>query len=188
MDLKNAMDIIYGEQLHRLQPRTADAIRDLQEERLKKTETDIVRMSKENTAFLGTNFEEPLDENADIRFAHLLFVNRASKALGVAPYIHSKMDGNSEYKESMGRIAADAHRSTVYHELMHAFTDEAVTVDVKKGKYRLALPSDANWKDDKFGGLAVDRNAQELPEELQDEAEEAIGRALKNELKNLSRF
>lgn len=183
VDLKNAMDIIYGEQLHRLQPRTADAIRDLQEERLKKTKTDIVRMSKENTAFLGTNFEEPLDKNADIRFAHLLFVNRASKALGVAPYIHSKMDDNSEYKESMGRIVADAHRSTVYHELMHAFTDEAVTVDVKKGKYRLALPSDANWKDDKFGGLTVDRNAQELPEELQDDAEEAIGRALKNELK-----
>lgn len=183
VDLENAVDIIYGEQLHRLQPLTVSDISDLQEKRLEKTEADIIRMNKENTAFLGTNFAEPLDKNADIQFAHLLFVNRASKALGVAPYIHSKMDDDSEYKESTGRIVADAHRSAVYHELMHAFTDEAVTIDVKKGKYRLATPSDANWKDNKFGGLVVDRDAQDVPEELQDAAEDAIRDALKNELR-----
>ena len=182
VDLTNAMDIIYGKQLHRLQPQIVSDIRDLQNERLKKTRADIIRMSKENAAFLGTNFAEPLDKNADIQFAHLLFVNMASKALGVAPYIHSKIDDDSEYKESMGRIVADAHRSTVYHELMHAFTDEAVTIDVKKGKYRLATPSDANWKDNKFGGLVVNRDAQDVPEELQNDAEDAIRDALENEI------
>ena len=64
VDLKKAMDIIYGEQLHRLQPQTVSDIRDLQNERLKKTGADIIRMSKENAAFLGTNFAEPLDKNA----------------------------------------------------------------------------------------------------------------------------
>lgn len=188
VDLKNAMDIIYGEQLHRLQPLTVSDISDLHEKRLEKTSADITRMSKENTAFLGANFEEPLNKNEDIQFAHLLFVNRASKALGVAPYIHNMMNSGGEYKESMGRIATDAHRSTVYHELMHAFTDEAVTIDVKKGKYRLATPGDANWKDNEFGGLVVNRNAQDVPEELQDDAEDAIRDALKNELRESLRI
>lgn len=188
VDLKNAMDIIYGEQLHRLQPLTVSDISDLHEKRLEKTGADITRMSKENTAFLGANFEEPLNKNEDIQFAHLLFVNRASKALGVAPYIHNMMNSGGEYKESMGRIATDAHRSTVYHELMHAFTDEAVTIDVKKGKYRLATPGDANWKDNEFGGLVVNRDAQDVPEELQDDAEDAIRDALKNELRESRRI
>lgn len=188
VDLKNAMDIIYGEQLHRLQPLTVSDISDLHEKRLEKTGADITRMSKENTAFLGANFEEPLNKNEDIQFAHLLFVNRASKALGVAPYIHNMMNSGGEYKESMGRITTDAHRSTVYHELMHAFTDEAVTIDVKKGKYRLATPGDANWKDNEFGGLVVNRDAQDVPEELQDDAEDAIRDALKNELRESRRI
>lgn len=188
VDLKNAMDIIYGEQLHRLQPLTVSDISDLHEKRLEKTGADITRMSKENTAFLGANFEEPLNKNEDIQFAHLLFVNRASKVLGVAPYIHNMMNDGGEYKESMGKIVTDAHRSTVYHELMHAFTDEAVTIDVKKGKYRLATPGDANWKDNEFGGLVVNRNAQDVPEELQDDAEDAIRDALKNELRESLRI
>lgn len=182
VDLLNAIDIIYGKQLHELKPLTVDAIRDLSSELLGTPKEDVIRMSKENTAFLGANLKGHLDKNVNVQFAHTLFVNRASNTLGVAPYIASRLNKDSGYKESMGRIVADDHRSTVYHELMHAFTDEAVTIDVAKGKYRLALPSDANWKDEKFGGLAVDRNAQELPEDLKDDAEEAIGRALKKEL------
>jgi hypothetical protein len=183
VDLPNAIDIIYGKQLHELKPLTVDAIRDLSSERLGITKEDVIRMSKENTAFLGANLKGHLDNDVNVKFAHTLFLNRASNTLGVAPYITSLLNKDSGYKESMGRIVADDHRSTVYHELMHAFTDEAVTIDVAKGKYRLALPSDANWKDEKFGGLAVDRNAQELPEDLEDDAEEAIGRALREELK-----
>lgn len=182
VDLPNAIDIIYGKQLHELKPLTVDAIRDLSSERLGVTKEDVIRMSKENAAFLGANLKGHLDNDINVQFAHTLFVNRASNTLGVAPYINSMLNKDSGYKESMGRIVTDDHRSTVYHELMHAFTDEAVTIDVAKGKYRLALPSDANWKDEKFGGLAVDRNAQELPEDLEDDAEEAIGRALKAEL------
>lgn len=181
VDLPNALDVMYGGQLNNLQPLTKDAIRDLVTDGLKITNVDRARIDKENTAFLGINFK-PLNGSAENQLAHMLFVNMASKVLGVVPYIHHMVDGGGEYKESAGRIVAHAHRSTVYHELMHAFTDEAVTVDVKKGKYRLALPSDASWKDDNFGGLAVDRNAKQLPEELQDDAEEAIRKALKKEL------
>lgn len=184
VDLPNAIDIIYGKQLHELKPLTVDAIRDLSSERLGVTKEDVIRMSKENAAFLGANLKGHLDNDINVQFAHTLFVNRASNTLGVAPYINSMLNKDSGYKESMGRIVTDDHRSTVYHELMHAFTDEAVTIDVAKGKYRLALPSDKDWKDERFGGLAVDRNAQELPDDaqIQIDAEAAIGRALKNEL------
>lgn len=183
VDLQYGLDINYGKQLHELKPLTVDAIRDLSVELLRTPKEDVIRMSKENAAFLGNNLKGHLDNDVNIRFAHMLFINRASNTLGIAPYINGLLNKDSGYKESMGRITTDNHRSTVYHELMHAFTDEAVTIDVAKGKYRLALPSDANWKDEKFGGLTVDRNAQGLPEDLEDDAEAAIGRALREELK-----
>ena len=51
-------------------------------------------MDKENIAFLGTNFEEPLDGSVSNRIAHILFVNKASKILGVAPYISGMLEMN----------------------------------------------------------------------------------------------
>lgn len=184
VDLSGAMDnYIYGGQLHKLQP-FVSAIGDLSSELSDKKPEDIIRMSKENVAFLGNNFKDKLGKDINIQFAHMLFVNRASETLGVAPYIHSTVENGGRYKESAGRLSSEDKRSTLYHELMHAFTDEAVTIDVKKGKYRLALPSDKDWKDEKFGGLVVDRNAKDLPDnqDIRDDAEDAIRKALKEEL------
>lgn len=184
VDLPEGMKYIYGGQLHKLQP-FVSAIEDLSSELSDKKVEDIARMSKENAAFLGNNFKGHLDKNVNIRFAHMLFVNRASETLGVAPYIHSMVENGGRYKESAGRLASEDKRSTVYHELMHAFTDEAVTIDVKKGKYRLALPSDKDWKDKKFGGVVINRDAKDLPDnqDIRDEAEEVIKKALEEELK-----
>lgn len=184
VDLPEGMKFAYGGQLHKLQP-FVSAIEDLSSERAYTAPEDITRMSKENVAFLGNNFKGQLDEDVNIQFAHMLFVNRASETLGVAPYIHNMVENGGSYKESAGRLASEDKRSTVYHELMHAFTDEAVTIDVKKGKYRLALPRDKDWKDEKFGGVVVNRDAKDLPDnqDIRDDAEDVIREALEKELK-----
>lgn len=184
VDLPEGMKFVYGRQLHKLQP-FVSAIEDLSSEREDTELEDITRMSKENVAFLGNNFKGQLDEDVNIQFAHTLFLNRASETLGVAPYIHSMVENGGKYKESAGRLESEDKRSTVYHELMHAFTDEAVTIDLKKGKYRLARPSDKDWKDEKFGGVVVNRDAKDLPDnqDIRDEAEDVIREALKKELK-----
>ena len=143
------------------------------------------RINKENTAFLGTEFENKLDGNVANKFAHLTFVNAASKALGVAPYINDLIKGNSRYRESTGRLQARVHRSTVYHELMHAFTDQAITVDLKKEEYKLATPADerdVRMKYDHFGTLAVNENAPDVPEIYLPQAERAIKNAIIDEL------
>ena len=143
------------------------------------------RMSKDNTAFLGTEFADKLDGNIANKFAHLLFVNTASKALGVAPYVHDLIKGNSRYSESTGRLRARVHRPTVYHELMHAFTDQAITVDLENKEYKLATPADerdVRMKYDHFGTLAVNENAPDVPEIYLPQAERAIKDAIINEL------
>ena len=172
----------YSGQLNKLQPLNRYAINDLHSEIEDITKADITRMDKENIAFLGTNFEEPLDGSVSNRIAHILFVNKASKILGVAPYISGMLEGNNEYKESTGRIAAYPYRSSVYHELMHAFTDEAVTVDLAQGKYNLATAADKDREYKSFGDLAVDRNAKDVPHTMRDEAETVIGKAIRKEL------
>ena len=172
----------YSGQLNKLQPLNRYAINDLHSEIEDITKADITRMDKENIAFLGTNFEEPLDGSVSNRIAHILFVNEASKILGVAPYISGMLEGNNEYKESTGRIAAYPYRSSVYHELMHAFTDEAVTVDLAQGKYNLATAADKDREYKSFGDLAVDRNAKDVPHTMRDEAETVIGKAIRKEL------
>ena len=172
----------YGKQLNKLQPLNRYAINDLYSEIEDMKKADITRMDKENVAFLGTNFEEPLDGSVGNRIAHILFVNEASKILGVAPYVHRMLEGNNEYKESTGRIVAYPYRSEVYHELMHAFTDEAITVDLAQGKYKLATAADKDREYKSFGDLAVDRNAKDAPHTMRGEAEAAIGRAIRKEL------
>lgn len=171
--------------MYHLKPQNVADVNDMASLGMKTHEAKWFRMSKNNTAFLGTEFAEKLDGNVANKFAHLLFVNTASKALGVAPYVHDLIKGNSRYSESTGRLRARVHRPTVYHELMHAFTDQAITVDLKNEEYKLATPADerdVRMKYDHFGTLAVNENAPDVPEIYLPQAERAIKDAIINEL------
>ena len=171
--------------MYQLKPRSRESIEDMDSRGKRTYEAKWFRVNKENTAFLGTEFANKLDGDVANKFAHLSFVNAASKTLGVAPYIHNVIEGNSRYRESTGRLQARVHRSTVYHELMHAFTDQAITVDLAKDEYRLATPADerdVRMKYDRFGTLAVNENAPDVPEGLLPQAEKAIKDAISNEL------
>lgn len=171
--------------MYQLKPQSRESIDDMDSRGKKTYGAKWFRASKENTAFLGTEFANKLDGDVANKFAHLSFVNAASKTLGVAPYIHNVIEGNSRYRESTGRLQARVHRSTVYHELMHAFTDQAITVDLAKEEYRLATPADerdVRMKYDRFGTLAVNENAPDVPEGLLPQAEKAIKDAISNEL------
>nr|DAG80498.1 MAG TPA: PLxRFG domain protein [Caudoviricetes sp.] len=172
----------YGRQLNKLQPLNRYAINDLYSEIEDIKKADIIKMNKENVAFLGTDFKESLNGDVGNRIAHILFVNEASKVLGVAPYVSGMLEGNNRYKESTGRIEAQPYRSTVYHELMHAFTDEAITVDLAQGKYKLATKADKDREYKSFGDLTVDRNAKDVPRTMRGEAEAVIGKAIRKEL------
>ena len=168
-----------------LKPQDVEDVNDMASLGMKTHEAKWFRMSKDNTAFLGTEFADKLDGNVANKFAHLLFVNTASKALGVAPYVHDLINGNSRYSESTGRLRARVHRPTVYHELMHAFTDQAITVDLANNEYKLATPADerdVRMKYDHFGTLAVNENAPDVPEIHLPQAERAIKDAIINEL------
>lgn len=171
--------------MYHLKPQNVADINDMASLGTNTHEAKWFRMSKDNTAFLGTEFADKLDSNVANKFAHLLFVNTASKALGVAPYVHDLIKGNSRYSESTGRLRARVHRPTVYHELMHAFTDQAVTVDLENKEYKLATPADEHnvrMKYDHFGTLAVNENAPDVPEIYLPQAERAIKDAIINEL------
>ena len=171
--------------MYQLKPQNVEDVNDMASLGMKTHEAKWFRVSKENTAFLGTEFANKLDGNVANKFAHLSFVNAASKTLGVAPYIHNLINGNSRYRESTGKLQARVHRSTVYHELMHAFTDQAITVDLAKKKYKLATPADerdVRMKYDRFGALAVNENAPDVPEVLLPRAEKVIKNAIINEL------
>ena len=171
--------------MYHLKPQNVADVNDMASLGTKTHEAKWFRMSKDNTAFLGTEFADKLDGNVANKFAHLLFVNTASKALGVAPYVHDLIKGNSRYSESTGRLRARVHRPTVYHELMHAFTDQAITVDLENKEYKLATPADerdVRMKYDHFGTLAVNENAPDVPEIYLPQAERAIKDAIINEL------
>lgn len=171
-----------GTQLHKLQPRSTEELANLHsqnEETLAKTKFEI---NKENKAFLGTEFATPLKGEPDNVFAHQLFVNVASKVLGVIPYISNKLSDNSGYTDSTGRLTSLAQRSTVYHELMHAFTDQAVAVDVAEGRYKLATKSDTYRDYDSFGGLRVSEDVPDVPRKERGVAEKVIRDAISNEL------
>lgn len=171
-----------GTQLHKLKPLTIEEINSLHSEGATTLATTKFKMSKENSAFLGTEFATPLTGEADNVFAHQLFVNVASKVLGVIPYIHKRLTGNSGYTESKGRLSSLAQRSTVYHELMHAFTDQAVAVDVAEGKYKLATKYETYRNYNHFGDLRVDENAPDAPTKERGIAERVISDAISNEL------
>ena len=171
-----------GTQLHKLQPRSTEELANLHsqnEETLTKTKFEI---NKENKAFLGTEFATPLKGEPDNVFAHQLFVNVASKVLGVIPYISNKLSDNSGYTDSTGRLTSLAQRSTVYHELMHAFTDQAVAVDVTEGRYKLATKSDTYRDYDSFGGLRVSEDVPDVPRKERGVAEKVLRDAISNEL------
>lgn len=171
-----------GTQLHKLQPRSTEELANLHsqnEETLAKTKFEI---NKENKAFLGTEFATPLKGEPDNVFAHQLFVNVASKVLGVIPYISNKLSDNSGYTDSTGRLTSLAQRSTVYHELMHAFTDQAVAVDVAEGRYKLATKSDTYRDYDSFGGLRASEDVPDVPRKERGVAEKVLRDAISNEL------
>lgn len=171
--------------MYNLKPQGVEDVNDMASLGTNTHEAKWFRISKDNAAFLGTEFADKLDGNIANKFAHLLFVNTASKALGVAPYVHDLIKGNSRYSESTGRLRARVHRPTVYHELMHAFTDQAVTVDLENKEYKLATPADernVRMKYDHFGTLAVNENAPDVPEIYLPQAERAIKDAIINEL------
>lgn len=171
-----------GTQLHKLQPRSTEELANLQSQNLEMSPGTKFKISKENKAFLGTEFATPLKGEPDNVFAHQLFVNVASKVLGVIPYISNKLSDNSGYTDSTGRLMSLAQRSTVYHELMHAFTDQAVAVDVAKGMYKLATKSDTYRDYDSFGGLRVSENVPDVPRKERGVAEKVIRDAISNEL------
>lgn len=171
-----------GTQLHKLQPRSTEELANLQSQNLEISPGTKFKISKENKAFLGTEFATPLKGEPDNVFAHHLFVNVASKVLGVIPYISNKLSDNSGYTDSTGRLMSLAQRSTVYHELMHAFTDQAVAVDVAEGRYKLATKSDTYRDYDSFGGLRVSEDVPDVPRKERGVAEKVIRDAISNEL------
>lgn len=171
-----------GTQLHKLQPRSTEELANLQSQNLEISPGTKFKTSKENKAFLGTEFATPLKGEPDNVFAHQLFVNVASKVLGVIPYISNKLSDNSGYTDSTGRLMSLAQRSTVYHELMHAFTDQAVAVDVAEGRYKLATKSDTYRDYDSFGGLRVSEDVPDVPRKERGVAEKVIRDAISNEL------
>lgn len=171
-----------GTQLHKLQPRSTEELANLQSQNLEISPGTKFKISKENKAFLGTEFATPLKGEPDNVFAHQLFVNVASKVLGVIPYISNKLSDNSGYTDSTGRLMSLAQRSTVYHELMHAFTDQAVAVDVAEGRYKLATKSDTYRNYDSFGGLRVSEDVPDVPRKERGVAEKVIRDAISNEL------
>lgn len=171
-----------GTQLHKLQPRSTEELANLQSQNLEISPGTKFKISKENKAFLGTEFVTPLKGEPDNMFAHRLFVNVASKVLGVIPYISNKLSDNSGYTDSTGRLMSLAQRSTVYHELMHAFTDQAVAVDVAEGRYKLATKSDTYRDYDSFGGLRVSEDVPDVPRKERGIAEKVIRDAISNEL------
>lgn len=170
-----------GTQLHKLQPRSTEELANLQSQNLEISPGTKFKISKENKAFLGTEFATPLKGEPDNVFAHQLFVNVASKVLGVIPYISNKLSDNSGYTDSTGRLMSLAQRSTVYHELMHAFTDQAVAVDVAEGRYKLATKSDTYRDYDSFGGLRVSEDVPDAPRKERGVAEKVIRDAISNE-------
>lgn len=171
-----------GTQLHKLQPRSTEELANLQSQNLVISPGTKFKINKENKAFLGTGFATPLKGEPDNVFAHQLFINVASKVLGVIPYISNKLSDNSGYTDSTGRLMSLAQRSTVYHELMHAFTDQAVAVDVAEGKYKLATKSDTYRNYDSFGGLRVSEDVPDVPRKERGVAEKVIRDAISNEL------
>lgn len=171
-----------GTQLHKLQPRSTEELANLQSQNLEISPGTKFKISKENKAFLGTEFATPLKGEPDNVFAHQLFVNVASKVLGVIPYVSNKLSDNSGYTDSTGRLMSLAQRSTVYHELMHAFTDQAVAVDVAEGRYKLATKSDTYRDYDSFGGLRVSEDVPDVPRKERGVAEKVIRDAISNEL------
>ena len=171
-----------GTQLHKLQPRSTEELANVQSQNLEISPGIEFKISKENKAFLGTEFATPLKGEPDNVFAHQLFVNVASKVLGVIPYISNKLSDNSGYTDSTGRLMSLAQRSTVYHELMHAFTDQAVAVDVAEGRYKLATKSDTYRDYDSFGGLRVSEDVPDVPRKERGVAEKVIRDAISNEL------
>lgn len=171
-----------GTQLHKLQPRSTEELANLQSQNLEISPRTKFKISKKNKAFLGTEFATPLKGEPDNVFAHQLFVNVASRVLGVIPYISNKLSDNSGYTDSTGRLMSLAQRSTVYHELMHAFTDQAVAVDVAEGRYKLATKSDTYRDYDSFGGLRVSEDVPDVPRKERGVAEKVIRDAISNEL------
>ncbi len=173
----------YNNEFDQLPAINVQAIRDLETKMDKISPQELAKISKENAEFLLTRFK-PVKGNTLSKFAHLMFINVASKVLGVAPYINIKRAGGVYHLETE-TIEAAPKRQTLYHELMHAYTNEAIMIDTSNGKYRLSLIQEKPTPTPNFGHLRSDPKASELPydDEIVQEARVAVTKAMKKEIK-----
>ena len=112
------------------------ALRNLTTEREQTSKDTVVTMSKENAEFL-TGMNLHVSDNADTQFAHTLFINVASKVLGVAPSLLRGKPGKNTngYTHSSNRdIQSTRKLSTIYHELMHVAQFAIFEIDSAKAR------------------------------------------------------
>ena len=127
-------------------------------EREQTSKDTVITMNKENAEFL-TGMNLHVSDNANTQFAHTLFVNIASKVLGVAPSLlqgEASKTANGLTYTSSRNITATRRLPTIYHELMHVaqlaiyeidgaksrlfMTNEPVTESIELGENFISKP------------------------------------------------
>lgn len=173
----------YNNEFKQLPAINVQAIRDLETKMDEISPQELAKVSKENAEFLLTRFK-PVKGDTLSKFAHAMFINVASKILGVAPYVNTKKLGGVYLLETE-TIDAAPLRQTLYHELMHAYTNEAIMVDESGGKYKLSLSPEKPTPTPNFGHLRSDPKAPALPYDdgIVQEARVAVTKAMKEEIK-----
>lgn len=176
----------YNDEFANLPALNVQAIRDVQVAREKMSPQELAKINKENVEFLMGKFK-PLNGNANSRFAHAMFTNIARKVLGVIPFINKDVPGG-EFNNTRQYVKAKAKRSVVYHEFMHAYTEEAIDIDVAKGRYHRMTKAEAANPTPNFGHLRsipTGSGVRALPadDKLRQEARVALTKAMKEEVK-----
>lgn len=112
------------------------ALNNLTTEREQTPSDTVVKMSKENAEFLaGMNLH--VSDNANTQFAHTLFINVASKILGVAPALLRQQVNNGANgitSASSRDVTSIRKLPTIYHELMHVAQFAIYEIDVTKAR------------------------------------------------------
>lgn len=172
----------YNNEFKNLPALNVQGIRDIQVAREKVSPDELMQMKKENVEFLMAKFN-PLNGNENNKFAHEMFINTARKVLGVLPFVGRYLKAG-EFVPTQQSVEAATNRNTVYHELMHVYTEEATDIDIAKGRYRYMKQTDTKKQTPNFGHLRSDVNAQTLPmdDELRKEAMVAVTKAMQEEL------
>ena len=116
-------------------------LQNLATERANTNVNKVNTMDKENKDFLvGMNLH--VSDDADNNFAHTLFINVASKVLGVVPTLikrvrpSSKPSGTTHLTSHV--IQAERNLRTIYHELMHDAAMDMFNIDIANGKITMA--------------------------------------------------